>query len=257
MNEKSEDLKPRHVDYLTGLKGFACLVVSFNHFAGMFTDRMVFPWTRFPWAFIFNGTFLVSVFYLLSSFFIAYSFFKKEDFSKLGQTLFCRSFRLILPIFFTCILIWGLMKLGAYASYEAVREITNSTRSESDALNYFTSYSFIDTFTVSFSSIYKSTTKLTFVFWMLPQLYKGFFITIFIMLIMNTLKPIAAVITACTACFFINWLMGTGYVIFAVGVLFAFIYTRYDKIFTYTFSIVGGGCCLPVFFYLSSYYPRV
>ena len=60
----------QRLDYLTGAKGIACLIVSFNHFI------VFWPANKpFPVMFLINGTYMLFLFYFLSAFLFGLDFF--------------------------------------------------------------------------------------------------------------------------------------------------------------------------------------
>lgn len=250
-------MRSTKIDYLNGLKGIACLIVACNHFAGAFLSDSQSDWKSFPFAILFNGTFMISVFFLLSSFFVAFSFLKKGSSEKLGQSLFLRSMRLVFPIFFVSLFIWVFMNLGFYSVYEPTKELLHTTRKDADAMNYYTVYPIWDVLINSIKVIWVSSTKFTFVLWMIEWLYKGCFIGAVMALIFNRLKTIPAFITIFAADLVLKYYVGSRYRIFAWGVFLAYLFLRKQEWFHSKAAKVLSIPALVVAFWFGNYYPNV
>ncbi len=206
------------LDYLTGAKGIACLIVSFNHF-------MVF-WPAgkaFPLPFLINGTYMLSLFYLLSAFLFGLSFFNRSSLEKLEKGALMRAFRLILPVFFACLFIWALMKLHMYDGYDQMTAVTLRVRKEADALNYHTQYSLWQVLKTSVSSVLgKGTTKFAFPLWMLPKMTYGYVLAVFTALCIDKLKPPFSILAVATGMYFCDYDND----MFLGGVLLAYLFVR-------------------------------
>lgn len=249
-------MKSTKIDYLNGLKGIACLIVACNHSAGAFFNSSQSEWKSFPFAIFFNGTFMVSLFFLLSSFFVAFSFLKKGSSEKLGQSLFLRSMRLVFPIFFVSLFIWIFMNLGLYSVWQPMKEIIGSIRKDADAMNYHTVYPIWDVLINSIKVIWVSSTKFTFVLWMIEWLYKGCFVAAIMALIFNRLKTLPAFITIFAADLVLKYYVGSRYRVFAWGVFLAYLFLRKQEWFHSRVAKVFSIPALVVVFWFGNYWPN-
>lgn len=189
------------LDYLTGAKGIACLIVSFNHFIVFWPANKSFPVTL-----LINGTYMLFLFYFLSAFLFGLDFFERGSIDKLEKSALMRAFRFILPVFCVCLFIWFLMKFHAYDAYDQMTAVTMRSRKESDALNYHTQYSLLQVVRTSVSSVLgKGTTRFTFTLWMLPIMTYGYVLSVFVALCIDKLKPPYAILAILTGMYFCNY----------------------------------------------------
>ncbi len=170
----------KKMEFLTGLKGIACLVVSVNHCLGAFCNFGLYK--EKPYCFLYNGSLMVSLFIILSNFFLIYSVLEREDggclrLKELGWKVAKRYFRLAIPLFFVFIIICLMQNLGLFHWYE-ILSITESQRKEADYLNYIVKYTPKEAIFTALSCLFSSTTKFTFVIWMLPALFKSYMLTV-------------------------------------------------------------------------------
>ncbi|NDZ14506.1 acyltransferase [Variovorax sp. WS11] len=126
-----------------GLRGWAALNVFASHFLlALFPLGFVhfFPWVAQSGAkashfdgmlsapflsILWNGRFPVSVFFVLSGYVLTNAFVDLRDIDALRSKVARRYFRLGIPVFFSVMLAYSLMKLGAYHSVETV-QVTSS-----------------------------------------------------------------------------------------------------------------------------------
>lgn len=173
------------LDYLTGLKGLACVIVAFNHYVGGFINYTA--WRDKLYCLFFNGTYMVNLYIILSCFFIAYAYFM--DNKRLGKILLTRYFRLSLLIMTVMLLVSGLQHIGAYQYWDKILPFTDSQRKESDRLNYYVVYPASDAVKTAFACLFAGTTKFTFPVWMLPTLFKANMITALICIALEKCRP--------------------------------------------------------------------
>lgn len=229
MNTQHNSAK-RRILSLTGLKGIACLIVMLNHFAGVFFTQGQRPWEQYPLiTLLFNGTFMLYVFYAVSGFFVAYSIYhanRQKD--NLAEKLFYRYFRLAIPVLVICAAIFVLQRLNLFAAYDQVKYITDSVRSENDAMNYYCKWGVGAVIKTALIAPIKTTTQFTFVLWMLHYIYKGFFVAVILSLITKPMKPLPAACTLLAGCFVLYVLGEYPLMTFAAGVLLANLYMQLD-----------------------------
>ena len=250
--------KTKQVDMLTGLKGIACFVVMLNHFAGVFYETEFRPWERYPLVTLFfNGTFMLYVFYILSGFFTAYSLFTKHDNpGQLGKRIFGRYFRLVIPVMAVCLTILIVQHLGFYESYDQVKNITRSVRNDQDAKNYYCTGTLAGVLNTALMCPLKSTTDFSFVFWMLPIIYRGFFVSLIAALLIRPVKQIPATALIVLGCCY-YWKFGElSNVAFLAGVLFAYIHVYLSQVpNSKKAKIVGILCVFPALLF-GSHWPN-
>ena len=128
------------IDSIEGFKGIASLIVFTGHFLIAFyplfnsqnPDEAIFhnvPVMKYivfsPVSFFYNGHFAVMAFFILSGYVLSYKYFLSRDQTIIVSSLFRRYFRLTLPIFFSCVLAYGCLKLDLFFNQDTSR-ITNS-----------------------------------------------------------------------------------------------------------------------------------
>lgn len=110
---------------IDGIRGWMSFIVLLHH-CYLF---MVFPITGYdsPWMRLAtSGHFAVLVFFVLSGFVLSIAFLEKGDPALIWHLALRRYFRLVIPIFFSCVLAYGLMKTGLMANVP-VAQITQDT----------------------------------------------------------------------------------------------------------------------------------
>lgn len=129
--------KLKHLD---GLRGLAAFVVVLSHFAVVFYPALYTAnprETRFvsqldiiiagtPLNVLYNGNFAVCIFFILSGYVLTYKFFRDKDPESLKSGAFRRYCRLLVPVLFSNILVFALMKLSLFYNIQ-VGNITKST----------------------------------------------------------------------------------------------------------------------------------
>lgn len=121
-------MKENRLTYLEGLRGFAAIMVFLCHFGYAFyfalfsTDvsQANMPGNLdsilaiTPFNMLYNGKLAVRIFFLISGYVICIKYFQTKDKKYLINGAVKRYFRLIVPILFIEIVIYLLMKAGAY-----------------------------------------------------------------------------------------------------------------------------------------------
>ncbi len=126
------------IAYLEGVRGFAALMVLFHHFGIAFypahydggahydgfvgwahTDGLEIKWFESPLSFLTNGNFAVAIFYILSGFVLSHKYYQENNPMIMVSAAQRRFLRLFIPVAFTIILSWILLKAGAYNHIEA------------------------------------------------------------------------------------------------------------------------------------------
>lgn len=183
---------------LTGIKGAASLIVMTNHFAAMFLVDWASIYKRFPFSALFNGTCMLYLFYFLSAFFVAQSYFRHHDRGKLQKQILLRAPRLILPVFFVCCFVFLLGRVLSRCGMVLPVGMPPVMQPGGEA--YAAAYSLRSVFTRPITCIIEYTTDFTFVLWMMPRMYFGFFIACIWMLSIDELPLWCAGCLTLAAC---------------------------------------------------------
>ncbi|MCC7302063.1 MAG: acyltransferase [Bacteroidia bacterium] len=119
------------IGYLEGLRGLAALAVVAHHFMLGFytaaydgnperahTEGLELWFYSSPLNVIANGNFCVMIFFVLSGFVLSHKYLSQGDFSILTNAAKRRYFRLFIPVGFTLLLSFILLRLNAYKHLE-------------------------------------------------------------------------------------------------------------------------------------------
>ncbi len=127
------------IKYLEGLRGVAALCVFFHHFflafypsyyfagdpASIHLGNLELAYYRSPLSFITNGNFMVMIFFVLSGYVLSASYFKNNKFEILVSSAIRRFLRLYIPVAFTLIVAYLLLRNSVYLNRE-VADISHS-----------------------------------------------------------------------------------------------------------------------------------
>jgi peptidoglycan/LPS O-acetylase OafA/YrhL len=119
--------------HLDGLRGLAALSVVFSHFIVTFYPAL---WNgnieqthssngievliaNTPLNFFYNGNVPVCIFFVLSAYVLSYKFFVYGDYEIITKSASRRYFRLQIPVLFSILVAWLLLKLGLYSNIQA------------------------------------------------------------------------------------------------------------------------------------------
>lgn len=95
---------------LDGIRGWASLTVVACHLTGIFA--VPFPLFRGPYlAFLLNGGLAVSVFFVLSGAALSMKFLARQDLRQVDGLLVKRYFRLTIPVFYSCVIVYAIQLL--------------------------------------------------------------------------------------------------------------------------------------------------
>jgi peptidoglycan/LPS O-acetylase OafA/YrhL len=122
------------IKYLDGLRGLAALLVASHHFlvaflpahySGKFSETNLGDGSFEIWFstsvfnLFFNGNWAVCIFFVLSGFVLTYRYFLKNDVTILVALLMKRYFRLFIPIVFSVLLVFLLIKTNSFYNQTA------------------------------------------------------------------------------------------------------------------------------------------
>lgn len=182
-----------------GLKGIACLVVFISHFICAFLPGIKFSETTvsylggkdiaigkmlwYPFKFLGGGDGAVILFIVLSCYFIMNSLLKSDTFlEKAGDISLKRYPRLVLPIMFSCLLVWLFSKIGILYSqgFDGIVGYDWLDR------QYSTPYSIIKVLFISLIKVPSvGDNSINTVLWMMHYIFIGTFIAIIFALIIK------------------------------------------------------------------------
>ena len=123
----------RKIDYLNGLRGVAAFEVVFHHFILAFYPALFFggTWTnhlpagtedlasKSVFTVLWDGNFAVCIFFVLSGFVLSHKFFLKKEHEIVTASAVKRYFRLALPVAFSILAAFILMKLSLFYNQQA------------------------------------------------------------------------------------------------------------------------------------------
>lgn len=161
------------------------------------------------------------LFLLISAFLTSYLLINKKDMLYYKTTIFKRALRIILPVFAVCLITYIISKINGFENINKLQEITLSITKD---VKCFNNISLIKVFTIPITCLFKITTDFNMVFWMLPILYKGFFISVILSFLVEKLKPKKAVIILIIATIIVRMLIDNTLVLFPIGTLIAYLY---------------------------------
>jgi peptidoglycan/LPS O-acetylase OafA/YrhL len=129
-------MPPRRLHEIDGIRGWAALTVLLFHlFWEVFGVPL--PGLRHPaLRFVLDGHLAVFIFFVLSADALSWPFVSTGDTSLLDRTVLKRYFRLALPIAFSCLLAYGLMRSGLTFNAEAAALVKTDADWLARSLNF-------------------------------------------------------------------------------------------------------------------------
>jgi peptidoglycan/LPS O-acetylase OafA/YrhL len=127
------------IKYIDGMRGLAVLIVLFGHLIAAFYP-VLFPYPGVlpvslddlatqpllikafvftPLIIFYNGIFSVMIFLIISGYVISYNCSNKKDENYITASFFKRYFRLTIPILFSCVISYFLLKVGGFFNIQA------------------------------------------------------------------------------------------------------------------------------------------
>lgn len=209
---------------LEGLKGIACLIVAYNHFYNLFgkDEEISLTITKIFNPFI-NGSYMVYIFIGLSFYFVALKIYKSSEMNY-GIFAINKYLRLVLPIFFLCLTIFFLNKIGIFNSLSKALELSGGG---DNAINYESANKVRNVLWVPFAKcLFTAVTDFAFPIWMIHYIFLGAFITIIISLVLKDMNLWLSMIVAAGVWFCMIFYVNTFY---SLAPIFAFIaYISYN-----------------------------
>ncbi len=127
------------IKYIEGMRGLAALIVVFGHTIAAFYP-VLFPYPAVlplslddlttqpilvkafvfsPLTIFYNGISAVMIFMIVSGYVVSYNCFHNKDENYITASFFKRYFRLTIPVLFSCIISYFLLKVGAFSNIKA------------------------------------------------------------------------------------------------------------------------------------------
>jgi peptidoglycan/LPS O-acetylase OafA/YrhL len=187
------------IKYIEGMRGLAVLIILFHHLILAFypilyptplavyipsdylaiQPLLIKAFVFTPLNIIFNGTFAVMIFLIISGYVISYNCFQNKDENYITASIFKRYFRLTIPILFSCIISYFLLKVGVFYNAQASWESHSSWLSQFYACdaNFFNMIKFVlyDEY-LNISNSLKELACYGTILWMISALLLGSFL---------------------------------------------------------------------------------
>ncbi len=136
-------LKQNRIAYIDGVRGLAALMVVVYHYLLSFypalfmydadaqyihTSRNIEQSIGFsPISVLWNSRFAVTLFFVISGYALSYKYFVTKDREYLSSSAIRRYVRLVVPVFFSVLVSFILIKTGAYSNVFTADNFTKST----------------------------------------------------------------------------------------------------------------------------------
>lgn len=243
----------KRISYIDGMRGIACILVFVNHFLMAFFPASYLGGdtvshipggldTRYafaPISALTNGNFWVCVFLILSAYVLSCKILQNADsehaLDSISGSFLKRYFRLFLPVFFVCVLIFLMSRLGLFFNNTAAM-ITGSSLMTG---RYEYPLSLCELFSSSFARIwFKADETFSNSFWMLSTLFLGGFLSSILSIMAGRRNRRMLVLYGFFALIFIH--LDSLYLSFVLGTALAYITIRCtDRWNAYKDSVLG------------------
>jgi peptidoglycan/LPS O-acetylase OafA/YrhL len=174
--------KGNRINWIDGLRGISCLLIFTHHFllavfpatyygtaATLHSEKWELFYAQSPLGFLTNGNLWVCMFCIISGMVVSFPAMK-EQYEKVSDSMLKRYFRLALPVFFVCLIVYLMGKLNLFVNAEAA----GITGSPWLGKYYQTMPGFLQIFVSAFISIwFIGDNTFATAFWMLSTLFYG------------------------------------------------------------------------------------
>lgn len=216
--------KNDRVTFLDGLRGWASVAVLLNHIIrGLKLETSTPAFGHWAMGLPMDGNMAVAIFFVLSGFALSIGFMSKGD-SKILTVLALRRYpRLAIPIFFSCLLVYVLLRCDLFYNHEAAKLLggfpwLDGLYSFEADLSEMVRYSFYDAF---FSS--NPPVNYNAVLWTMPFEFLGSMVVFSVLAIFCKLKLRVVLLTIFSALLIVQ---DSWYVAFLFGVMIAIYHCR-------------------------------
>ncbi len=139
--DTTNQLKENRIAYIDGIRGMAALIVVFHHYLLSFYPRLFPANPDFvysggilqntailsPLNILYNSSFAIGLFFVISGYALSYKYFVSKNVEYLRSSTIRRYFRLEIPILFSVIVSYLLLKFGLYGNQAIAENYTHST----------------------------------------------------------------------------------------------------------------------------------
>lgn len=171
---------PQRLHEIDGIRGWAALSVLLSHLLWEVFGNLV-PSLRHPaLRFVLDGHLAVFIFFVLSADALSWPFISTGNTAVLDRSVLKRYFRLALPIFFSCLMAYGLMRNGLTFNTEAAALVKSDADWFATCLNF--TPSLFSMLNFSFSRVFGGGTYNSYnaFLWPMPiELFGSFFVFAF------------------------------------------------------------------------------
>lgn len=223
----------KYKEHISGLKGFACIMVMIGHFIGLYKYAEEFPvkiaivdvFLNSKLDFILDETYWVNLFFIISGYLVAMS--RIEDGRSLFKKCIKRFLRLGMPILGACLFIWIIQESAGFYTEETNIFFTNTWIQE----QYPHKFSIVDVLLSPFNVLILNNVEMNSPYWVLRDMFISSLMIYILTWLKNKLREKRLVIVLLAIIFFVIGLV-TSRVICAVliGMFLLWIQEDYKEI---------------------------
>ena len=239
MSEKIDDINNRKNNYkvyITGLKGFACVMVMLGHFLGLYKYEETFP-VKFEFLdlildskldFILSESFWLYLFFVVSGYLLSFNKIKRIKDILLNS--FMRFLRLGLPILFSCFMIFLIYNIIGFHNKETTDLFFSEFYQGAFSRG---SYPFIEVLLSPFKVLFLKQTTFNNPYWVLREMFIASIVIYIISYLKNKFPKYNKLIVAVSlALVFVGFKLSSIVSACVIGMLLGWYEDRIEKIVT-------------------------